>query len=331
MSQAVVSTIIPVYNRPQFIGRCVQSVLDQSWSAVEIIIVDDGSTDETSTVIDKLVALAPDKIKSIRIENAGPGPAREAGRLLATGEYIQYLDSDDLLLPNKFMDQVRALEHDPEAGIAYGITRLVDETGKVIKERYKWTDGTRTHLFPDILVDRWWCTHTPLYRKEVTDLAGPWSNLRYSQDWEYDARIGARGIKLIQCDSVVSEHTMHTGSRQTGSGRWLEASEEIEFFKRMAAYADEAKVEKHSPQRTHFGRWVFSRARRAINIGDMETAKELIAISSEVTSEQRIIRAAYRHLPQLIGWRGMAFLDKGLRAVSGGKASSSSMKLSWVD
>lgn len=331
MTPAIVSTIIPVYNRPQFIRRCVQSVLDQSWSAIEIIIVDDGSTDETGTVIDKLVTSAPDKIKAIRIQNSGPGPARETGRLLATGEYIQYLDSDDLLLPNKFMDQVRALEHDPEAGIAYGITRLVDETGKVIKERYKWTDGPRTHLFPDILVDRWWCTHTPLYRREVTDLAGPWSNLRYSQDWEYDARIGAKGIKLVQCGTVVSEHTVHSGNRQTGSGKWLEASEEIEFFGRLASYADEAGTDRNFPQRQHFGRWVFSRARRALKNGDAETTKELVEIALIASNDQRLIRRAYKQLPRFIGWEGLRLLDRVLDTVFRRRSSRRSLRLSWVD
>src|SRR5207244_2947079 len=96
-------------------------------------------------------------------------------------------------------------------------TRLVDEQGEVLAAPFKWTGTARTALFPGLLVDRWWSTHTPLYRRIFADRIGAWSSLRWSQDWEYDARAGALGANLVFCDAYVSEHRHHGGLRQTSA------------------------------------------------------------------------------------------------------------------
>src|SRR5438094_204673 len=103
MQPAVVTTIIPVHNRPLMLREAVASVVAQAYRPIEIIIVDDGSTDDTARVADEL---ANDFTRVIHQANAGPGAAREAGRLVARGEFIQHLDSDDLLLQRKFELQV---------------------------------------------------------------------------------------------------------------------------------------------------------------------------------------------------------------------------------
>src|SRR5262245_21086983 len=95
----LVSTIIPVYNRPALLSEAVTSVLAQTYRPIEIIIVDDGSTDATPEIAQSLASAHPTEIRWLRIINGGPGAAREAGRRCARGAFIQYLDSDDLLHP----------------------------------------------------------------------------------------------------------------------------------------------------------------------------------------------------------------------------------------
>src|SRR5437588_4041721 len=102
VERSLVSTIIPVFNRPALLVEAVASVLAQSYRPIEIIIVDDGSTDATPEVADRLAKQRAGIVRVIHIANGGPGLAREAGRLAARGGYIQHLDSDDLLLPEKF-------------------------------------------------------------------------------------------------------------------------------------------------------------------------------------------------------------------------------------
>src|ERR1044071_1274968 len=102
MNEDLVSTIIPVYNRAGMLREAVESVLAQAYRPIEIIVVNDGSTDDTRCVAEALAATNLNEIRVIHQGNVGPGLAREAGRQAARGEFIQYLDSDDLLLPRKF-------------------------------------------------------------------------------------------------------------------------------------------------------------------------------------------------------------------------------------
>ena len=114
----LVSTIIPVKNRADMLRRAVDSVLAQTWRPVEIIISDDGSDDDTRELGPALVAAHPGVVHYIWNPNRGAGVAREAGRQLARGEFIQYLDSDDTLWSRKFEVQIAALRAQPECGAA---------------------------------------------------------------------------------------------------------------------------------------------------------------------------------------------------------------------
>src|SRR5882672_5633140 len=125
----LVSTIIPVHNRASLLEEAVASVLAQTYPNTEVIIVDDGSTDGTSMVADELAREHPEKIGVIHQTNTGPGLAREAGRIRARGQFIQYLDSDDLLLPRKFELQVAGLKARPECAVSYGKTQYRHSDG----------------------------------------------------------------------------------------------------------------------------------------------------------------------------------------------------------
>ncbi len=109
MTPGLVSIIVPVFNRPALLAEAVGSALAQTYRPIEILIVDDGSTDETPATAAQLASEHPAEIRVLRQVNAGPGSARERGRQTARGEFLQYLDSDDLLLPRKLELQVAAL------------------------------------------------------------------------------------------------------------------------------------------------------------------------------------------------------------------------------
>lgn len=98
MDQSVVSVIIPTYNRADVLGNAIDSVLNQTHDRVEIIVVDDGSTDNTEQLISKYYF---GKVKFIQKQNGGPGDARNQGLTYATGDYIAYLDSDDVWVKDK--------------------------------------------------------------------------------------------------------------------------------------------------------------------------------------------------------------------------------------
>ena len=336
MVGGLVSTIIPVYNRPEMLRECIDSVLAQTHRPIEIIISDDGSTDDTPAAAQSLVEEHPETIRYVRNENRGPGPAREAGRELAQGEFIQYLDSDDLLLPRKFQVQVQALREHPECGVAYGRTRLVDMAGKVLADPFKWTGKQIPTLFPGLLVDRWWCTHTPLYRRSLCDQIGPWTDLRWSQDWEYDGRIGALGVRLAYCDEPVSEHRHHEAMRQTSKANWLDptrAKVRQRFLGLLFEHATRAGVTHEAPEMQHFSRWAFTWARRCGAAGLAREAKECFGWAAEAAGPQRsrgLDFRLYALAAAIVGWRLPGRLCCALDGLRSRGPGAQTLKQSWM-
>jgi len=108
-----ISVIIPVYNRPGFVQEAIQSVLDQTYSNLEIIVVDDGSTDKTPDVLDSF----KDKIRIIHQENKGVSAARNKGIENSSSRWLAFLDSDDIWLPEKLRMQMQFFEDHPDAKI----------------------------------------------------------------------------------------------------------------------------------------------------------------------------------------------------------------------
>lgn len=119
-----VSIIIPTYNRAHFIKQAVESALIQTYQDFELIVVDDGSTDDTKQVLADYAG----RLQYIYQPNQGRSAARNRGIELAQGEYIAFLDSDDLWLPNKLSRQVPALDTAPDnVALVHGYKQIVDE------------------------------------------------------------------------------------------------------------------------------------------------------------------------------------------------------------
>lgn len=326
----LVSTIIPVFNRPDMLRQAVQSVLSQTYRPIEIIISDDGSTDQTCKIADELAEKHPDEIRVIHNPNQGPGPGREAGRQMARGEFIQYLDSDDRLAPRKFEIQVAALRRNPDCGVAYGMTHSIDQDGNEVQKSLKLTGQPLETLFPRLLVDRWWCTHTPLYRRSICDQVGPWSDLRYSQDWEYDGRVGALGTKLAFCPEHVSDHRTHEGARQTGSGKWLLPQDQVRFFESLLRSAKQAGVAEYSAEMMHFVRWVFASSRYAACQTDIASAKFLLNLAMQASTPCGLSLRTYNRLCSILGWRFTAQFLERARTLAGKRPGKATIRQSWM-
>ena len=299
----LVSTIIPVFNRPEMVRNAVRSVLAQTYRPIQIILVDDGSTDQTPAVLSELQEAHPDEIRVLRQANGGAGLAREKGRLAAIGAFIQYLDSDDYLLPNKFSDQVAALEAHPECAIAYGTSSHVHADGRVLEEPSRKTAKQIDTLFPLLLVERWWHTHTPLFRRWISDAAGPWPNFR-PEDWDLEARMGALNPKLIHCGSVVSVQVDHESDNRVTRGPSMQAlRDQGEFLPRLCAAAVLAGVPWNAPEWARFSDECFVRARQFHQVGENQTGTRLLQLA-ELTSPRkgRLIRS-YGSLVRALGPR----------------------------
>jgi glycosyltransferase involved in cell wall biosynthesis len=108
-----VSVVIPAFNSAKYIGEAIQSVLEQTLVSFEVLVVDDGSTDDTAEVVQRY------PVQYFRQENAGPSAARNTGMTKAKGEFVAFLDSDDLWLPQKLAVQLEAFKRHPDAGFSF--------------------------------------------------------------------------------------------------------------------------------------------------------------------------------------------------------------------
>ncbi len=304
----LVSTIIPVFNRAELLREAVQSVLDQTYRPIEIIIVDDESTDETPGTIHELISRHPAIIRTARQKNSGPGVARETGRQMAQGEFIQYLDSDDLLLPEKFNRQVAALRERPDAGAAYCWTRYLKIGEQPHPEPWKRSGTVVETMFPTFLDDRWWDTPTPLYRRSVCDKAGPWSDLRLEEDWEYDCRIAALGTRLVHCPEFLAEVRDHGGERLCRGDAF--DPERMKMRARshemILEHAKRAEIAPDEQQMQRFSRKLFLLSRQCGAAGLGHESARLFDMARKTCGMERgshLDFRIYATLSRLFGWR----------------------------
>src|SRR5436309_1568471 len=132
MHPGLVSVVIPTYNRAAIVGRAIESALRQTYANLELVVVDDGSSDNTRAIVEGFGA----RVRYLYQENAGVTAARNLAMRVARGEFLAFLDSDDLWQPWRIESQVAALRRHPEAGLVWTDMSAVDRSGKVIDERH---------------------------------------------------------------------------------------------------------------------------------------------------------------------------------------------------
>jgi len=295
----LVSTIIPVFNRAAMLREAVASVLAQTHRPIELLLVDDGSTDDTPAVADELGRMHPEVAHVFHRANGGAGAARETARLAARGDFIQHLDSDDLLLPRKFELQVAALQARPECGAAYGWTRLRHDDGRVEPRPWKRSGEEIATMFPAMLAARWWDTPNPLYRASLIREAGPWTALRIEEDWEYDCRLAARGVRLAYVPEWVCEvrrHDAHT----SGHGGAESLRDRARAHLLMLEHARRAGIARDVPEMRHFARDLFHLARQCGAAGLEDESRMLVEAAASVSAARDL--RAYAFLARRIGW-----------------------------
>ena len=195
--EAVVSVVIAAYNAAGFIEDTCRSAMRQTYRALEIIVVDDGSTDATSAVVAALAATDP-RIRLIRQQNLGVAAARNRGIASASGEFIAPLDSDDMWDPTKIARQVEALQQaGADAGLVYCWWAWIDVTGAVLDRSPSWrVEGRVLERLVDVNFTG--SASVPMFRRSCLEAAGGYdASLRDKgaqgcEDWDLVLRIAER-------------------------------------------------------------------------------------------------------------------------------------------
>ncbi|MER2998314.1 glycosyltransferase family 2 protein [Pontibacter populi] len=238
MSTKLVSVVIPNFNNAIWLPACIESCLQQK-SILEIIVVDDHSTDESWQVLASYKKMYPSLIKIYQNPDKGANYARNYGFEQTYGEFIQWLDSDDVLLNDKFSNQIAQLEAQG-ADIAYSDFRIDEyKKGGLINQTIK-AYGPFEDFTEELLKDNWTCPNNYLVRRNIAvKLANGigWNNnTKIGQDREYftvAALLGAKFIYVEGCFAVYNRWSEGTISGMSFKRR-LELNQIIEKrFKSM--------------------------------------------------------------------------------------------------
>lgn len=306
-----VSILIPCFNAQRWIRQAIESALAQSWSDTEVIVVDDGSNDGSLDIIREFNG----RIRCESVRNAGANPARNRLLQLARGAWVQYLDADDYLLPDKIAAQARFLEDHPDTDVVFGpVTLEHHERG-----------GTRRELLaipephdPWILLARWYLPQTgaPLWRRQAIESAGGWKvDQPACQEHELYLRLLMAGKRFRYHDSngavyrQWSETTLWRRDQARTRKLRLEIEDRLEAF---LASREQLTVERQ---------W-------AINMSRFESARsawhesraEALAIVARVRESMpdfvpagRAAPRRYQHAYRWLGFRATEILASWVR------------------
>lgn len=184
----IISVVIPVYNGEKTLKETIDSVLNQTFDDFELIVINDGSTDKTLEIISNI---KDERLKVFSYPNAGLSASRNRGISLARGEYVSFIDADDLWTPDKLELQLKALQEHPQAAVAYSWTDCIDDSGKFLgKCNYlSFSGDVRANLLLINFIDS---GSNVLIRTEAFKKVGNFDESRKScEDWDMWLRLAA--------------------------------------------------------------------------------------------------------------------------------------------
>jgi GT2 family glycosyltransferase len=196
-ARGLVSVVIAAYNADRFIGETCRSALAQSYAPLEVVVVDDGSTDATAAVVEAIAATEP-RLRLIRQPNRGVAAARNAAVAGSAGEFIAPLDADDIWDPTKVARQVARLEEaGPTSGMAYCGWAWMDEDGRVLDRSPHWTvEGDVLHQLVEVNFTG--SASVPLFRRRCLEAVGGYDGTlrdrgrQGCEDWDLALRVAER-------------------------------------------------------------------------------------------------------------------------------------------
>jgi glycosyltransferase involved in cell wall biosynthesis len=229
-----ISVIIPVYNAEETIKDTIESVLSQTYSQFEIIVINDGSQDKTLEIVSRI--LDP-RLKVLSYPNAGVSVSRNRGISQAAGDYVSFLDADDLWTADKLETQLKSLQANPQAAVAYSWTDWIDESGQFLRSGGHITvngDVYAKLLLRDFVESG----SNPLIRRQaLTEVGGFDESLNLAADWDMWLRLAAR----YEFVAVPSSQILYRVSPNSMSSNvWKMEAESLQIIERAFAVAPES-------------------------------------------------------------------------------------------
>lgn len=239
------SVITPVYNGAAYLAESVESALGNGFPELEVLIVDDGSTDESRAVAQRLVEAHPEQVRLLTHPggvNRGISASRNLALEAARGEWIAFLDADDRWLPGHLADAVGILESDAEVAVVYGRVRHIDAAGKLLEPRVEWGSGPGRGRVPEafrrLLSGNFLALSTTVCRRESIRRAGSFDvDLGFGyEDYMLWTKIACRDA-IYYTDRCTADYRMHPTSYTWNFSRVrLASAEEVDYLHHVWAW-----------------------------------------------------------------------------------------------
>lgn len=239
-----VSVIIAAFNAASYIGKAIESVLSQTLRDVELIVVDDGSTDRTAEIVKGY----GERVRYLFQENAERSAARNNGIAHARGDYLSFLDADDLIAPEKLADQTAFLEGHPEYDLVYSRVAYFTE-----KEQDNYYTPRRITPEGDVLYEltrsNFITIHSPLIRRSAIERSGGFDpNFNRFEDWDFLVRLSLAGARFGFIEGLHAFVRVHPANTVQDRVRMFEAKRVV-AEKIVDGYAQELRSRGVDPER----------------------------------------------------------------------------------
>lgn len=314
-----VTVLVPTFNRPEhLLAQALDSVVGQDYPYLEVIALDDGSTNGTPAVLDRYADANPGRFRTVRHDNMGQARTLNRGFELARGELVGYLADDDLLLPGAIARLVQALCRVPDAVGAYPAFEVIDADGTVghVVNPLEWSAATALRCHDPIV------SVGALVRAEVAR-AHPWDpDLAYTGDFDFWLRVGLTG-RLVLVPEVLARHRSHPGSLTVaGHGDRRRVEDSLAVLDKLFARTDlpaEVRAARGSAYRAAFVTAAFQTTRTFYEPGDRyEVVDRLWEIAAERPArDASAVGSLYGRLPKSVRRAARRRAPRVLRRVWG--------------
>lgn len=270
-----VSIIIPTYNQAKYIAQTIDSTLAQTYPNVEVIVVNDGSTDDTAAI---LVGYG-DRIKCISQANRGLAGARNAGFSVAQGEYLLFLDSDDIIPTEKVARHLEQFDKQPEVGVVYSGWQYIDQTGNPLPGDMR--PGKQGRLLKELLLSNFYCIPgAAILKRQLIDQVGLFDEtLKAEEDIDMWTRIAHAGYKFGYIDELLLQYRIHANSLST------QADHQVKYaFARLDKFfsAPNLAVDVQQLKPEAYSRLHYISAARFFRAGQAEAGREHLRLATTV-------------------------------------------------
>ncbi|MCA9315278.1 MAG: glycosyltransferase family 2 protein [Planctomycetes bacterium] len=243
--RALVSVVVPVYNRPTLVQEAIRSVLEQTEPRFEIVVVDDGSTDGTADVVEAHFGHDP-RLRVVRQPNGGTAAARNRGIDEARAPWIAFLDDDDVWLPGYLEGQLRVAAENPDASAVLCDARFEgswERKAPTVFSRRSWKTPDSLEAMLD---GAWGLPSSLMIRTDVAQALHFSREYRVSEDTEFLFRFHIAGHRLVENPAVLSTWRKHDGAggadtKQKTSDDTAVALDHLHILERYASYARKPK------------------------------------------------------------------------------------------